>query len=178
VHNLDVANWFLGSHPVAAVGFGARARRRTGDQFGFFSIDYEYPDGVHIHSMCRQVTGCWNRVGERLVGEKGWTSCSGKIKATPEVKVPKVKTKGGPYMQEHYDLLESILKGQPLNEAQNVAEATMAAVMGRISAYTGQRVKWDEVMKSDLHLKPTPEDFETGNVVAPKDDVVAIPGKA
>ena len=176
VHNLDIANWFLGSHPVAAAGFGGRARRQTGDQFDFFSIDFEYPDGVHIQSMCRQVNGCWNRVGEHLVGEKGTTSCSGRINATPEVKMPKVKRTNA-YMQEHCDLLESIIKGQPLMEAQNVAESTMAAVMGRISAYTGQMVKWDDMMKSDFHLKPTPEDFETGKVVLPKEQP-AVPGKA
>ena len=177
VHNLDVANWFIGSHPISAVGFGGRARRKTADQYDFFSVDFEYPDGVHIHSMCRQVNGCWNRVNERLVGEKGWTSCSGKIKATPEVKVPKVK-RTDPYTQEHCDLLESILKGKPLMEAQNVAESTMTAVMGRISAYTGQMVKWDDMMKSDFQLKPSPQDFESGTVKAPPDDVVAIPGKA
>ena len=51
VHNIDVANWFIGAHPVAAVGIGGRARRMTGDQYDFFSVDYEYPDGVHLHSM-------------------------------------------------------------------------------------------------------------------------------
>ncbi|MEW6357885.1 MAG: Gfo/Idh/MocA family oxidoreductase [Planctomycetota bacterium] len=176
VHNIDVANWFLGSHPVSAVGFGGRARRRTGDQFDFFSIDFEYPNGVHIQSMCRQVDGCWNKVGEQLIGEKGTTSCGGKIDAVPEVKMPKVK-RADPYMQEHYDLLESIVKGRPLNEAQSVAEATMAAVMGRISAYTGQQVKWDDMMKSDFQLRPSPEDFEAGKVVLPKEEP-AVPGKA
>jgi len=176
VHNIDIANWFLGGHPLVAVGFGGRARRQTGDQFDFFSIDFEYPGGVHIQSMCRQVNGCWNRVGEHLVGEKGTTSCGGRIDATPKVKMPKLK-RSDPYMQEHYDLMESLLKGQPLMEAQNVAEATLAAVMGRISAYTGQKVTWDEMMKSDFHLKPTPEDFETGKVVLPREEP-PVPGKA
>jgi len=178
VHNIDVANWFIGAHPVAAVAFGGRARRRTGDQYDFFSVDFEYPDGVHVHSMCRQVSGCWNRVGENLVGEKGTTNCRGRVKTQAEVKIPKVAEHGGPYVQEHIDLLDSILKGKPLNEAQNVAESTMSAVMARISAYTGKRVTWDEMMKSDMVLKPAPEDFEAGKVTAPKDDVVPVPGKA
>ena len=58
VHNLDIANWFLAAHPVSAVGFGFRAQRVAGNMYDFFSVDFEYPQGVHIHSMCRQVDGC------------------------------------------------------------------------------------------------------------------------
>ncbi len=50
VHNLDVANWFFGQHPVKAVGFGSRLRRVTGDQYDNFSVDYTYENGMHIHS--------------------------------------------------------------------------------------------------------------------------------
>ena len=57
VHNLDVANWFFGAHPVKAVGFGSRLRRVTGDQYDNFSVDYTFEDGRHIHSMCRQING-------------------------------------------------------------------------------------------------------------------------
>ena len=64
VHNLDIANWYLDAHPVSAGGFGFRAQRVAGNMYDFFSIDLEYPGGVHIHSMCRQVHGCWNWVGE------------------------------------------------------------------------------------------------------------------
>jgi hypothetical protein len=47
-------------------------------------------------------------------------------------------------------------------------------------------VTWDEVITKpeanpeiyNLTLKPTAEDFESGKVVAPKDDVIAIPGTA
>jgi predicted dehydrogenase len=53
VHNIDVANWFCGGPPVSAVGFGGRARRAAGDMYDFFSVDYDYGQGVHIHSMCR-----------------------------------------------------------------------------------------------------------------------------
>ena len=47
VHNIDVANWFIGRPPKMALGFGGRARRKTGDQFDFFSIDYDYGDDRH-----------------------------------------------------------------------------------------------------------------------------------
>ncbi|NLK42300.1 MAG: hypothetical protein GX298_09645, partial [Planctomycetes bacterium] len=101
------------------------------------------------------------------------------------IQLPEFEEHGGPYVQEHIDLLDSILKGQPLNEAQIVAEATLSGIMGRISAYTGQMVRWRELVDEtvgspwyNLVLTPTAEDFEKGTVVAPPDDVVAIPGKA
>ena len=184
VHNIDIANWFIGHPPRAAAGFGGRARRKTGNQFDFFSIDFDYGDGCHIHSMCRQVDGCWGRVGEHFTFNRARA-------VQKDLQVPKFPEHGGAYVQEHIDLLDSIVKGQPLNEARNVAEATLAAVMGRIAAYTGQLVTWDELMKPevsrgrrkeksrwyDFTLKPTAEDFEAGAVVAPEDDVAPIPGR-
>ena len=40
-------------------------------------------------------------------------------------------------MQEHTDLIDSIRAGKPLNEGKQVAESTLTAIMGRMSAYTG-----------------------------------------
>jgi len=183
VHNLDVANWYIGHPPILAIGYGGRARRKTGDQFDFFSIEYDYEDDVHIHSMCRQVNGTYGRVSEHLFGTEGSTWGDGKMKSKKKIDAPDFPEQGGPYVQEHIDLLNSILKGEPLNEARNVAESTLTAIMGRISAYTGQAVRWSELTESkdsqwyNLTLKPTAEDFEKGTVKAPPDDVVPVPGK-
>jgi predicted dehydrogenase len=184
VHNLDVANWFIGHPPFLAIGYGGRARRKTGDQFDFFSIEYDYEDDVHIHSMCRQVNGTYGRVSEHFIGTKGSTWGDGKMKSKKTIEAPDFPEQGGPYVQEHIDLLNSILKGEPLNEAKNVAESTLTAIMGRISAYTGQAVRWSEITENkdsqwyNLTLKPTAGDFEKdGAVKAPPDDVISVPGK-
>jgi predicted dehydrogenase len=183
VHNLDVANWYIGHPPILAIGYGGRARRKTGDQFDFFSIEYDYEDDVHIHSMCRQVNGTYSRVSEHFIGTEGSTWGDGKMKSKKTIEAPDFPEQGGPYVQEHIDLLNSILKGEPLNEARNVAESTLTAIMGRISAYTGQAVRWSELTENkdsqwyNLTLKPTAEDFEKGTVKAPPDDVISVPGK-
>ena len=190
VHNLDVANWFIGHPPDNALGFGGRARRQTGDQFDFHSIDYDYGDGCHIHSMCRQVNGTdggvRGGVREFFAGTEGTTWGGDRLKPTKkkDIRIPDFPEHGGAYMQEHIDLLNSILKGEPLNEARNVAEATLTAIMGRIATYTGKLVRWSDLTEKkdspwyNLTLKPTAEDFEKGPVTAPPDDVVAIPGRA
>ena len=54
-----------------------------------------------------------------------------------------------PYLQEHTDLIESIRKGEPLNELKTVAESTLTAIMGRESAYTGKVVTWDDIAQRE-----------------------------
>ncbi|HIJ53577.1 MAG TPA: Gfo/Idh/MocA family oxidoreductase [Planctomycetes bacterium] len=184
VHNLDVANWFIGHPPDNALGFGGRARRKTGDQFDFHSIDLDYGDGCRIHSMCRQINGTDGRVSEFFAGTEGTTWGGGRLESKKNIDVPDFPEHGGPYVQEHVDLLNSILKGEPLNEARNVAEATLTAIMGRISTYTGKLIRWKDMMEKkdspwyNLTCKPSAKDFEEGDVKAPPDDVAAIPGRA
>jgi predicted dehydrogenase len=79
VHNIDVINWFLGKHPEKAIGYGGRARRVTGDQYDFFSVDFDYGNGVSSHSMCRQIDSCANGTGELVMGTKGYTNCQNTI---------------------------------------------------------------------------------------------------
>src|SRR5206468_10267769 len=73
VHNIDVINWVLGGPPVAAVGSGFKTRTDPNfhNIYDFFSIDFEYPNGVHVISMCRQINDCWGSVSEAVQGTKG-----------------------------------------------------------------------------------------------------------
>jgi len=184
IHNIDVANWFVGRPPVSAVGFGFRARRPAGDQYDFFSVDFDYGDGIHIHSMCRQIDGCWNWVGHDFVYEKGRTNGSDYPKPQKSPIPPDLPRAPSSNVQEQVDLLYHVLKGKPVNQLQALAESTATAIMGRISAYTGQMVTWDEIMVDpnknpalyNLQLKPTPEDFERGTVEIPQENVVPVPG--
>ena len=80
VHNIDVFLWMSGLKPVKATGFGARHRRVTGDQYDMFSVDFEMENGIHMHSMCRQINGCSNNVSEFIQGTKGSWSSEGVIK--------------------------------------------------------------------------------------------------
>lgn len=186
LHNLDIANWFIGRPPQSCVGFGARTRRQTGDQFDFFSVDYNYGDDIHIHSMCRQIKGTYTSVNEFFNGTEGDTYGGGKMQSSKlaSMTMPDFKTHDSGYVQEHIDLLESIVKGQPINETKNVTESTITGLMGRISAYTGQAVRFSDLTtKTDspwynLALSPSAADFETGNVTVPKEEVAPAPGEA
>ncbi len=160
VHNLDVVNWAMGAHPVRAMGMGGRQSRISpeyGCCFDHFAVDYEYANGAHMLSMCRQIPDCANRVAETIVGTKG--SCeldSGarryEITGGGAYRFSGAET--NPYVQEHTDLIASIRSGKPLNEVQAVAESTLTAIMGRLSAYTGKAVTWDEALQSSDSIVP------------------------
>ena len=188
VHNLDVITWFTGKHPVKAVAFGSRQRRVTGDQYDNFSVDFVYENGIHLHSMCRQIDGCVNNVSEFIIGTEGKTNCKDTIwdlKGTEkfaykypldEKGEPMKNVKVSPYVQEHIDLVTCIRQNIPINEAEQTAISNMTAIMGRVSAYTGKEVSWDEMMNSDMRLGPTT--YVMGPVGIVKTATVPVPGEA
>ena len=156
VHNIDVVNWAMGTHPVAAHGMGGR-QVRTGPEWGHifdhFSIDYEYPGNVHLHSQARQIQGCEGSVSEALVGDRG--QCQVDKYVITGAKAWKFDGKdNAPYVQEHTDFIASLRAGKPLNELKNVTESTLTAIMGRMSAYTGQPVTWEQALNSTDALMP------------------------
>lgn len=188
VHNIDVINWFTGKHPVKAVGFGSRQRRVTGDQYDNFSVDFVFENGMHNHSMCRQINGCVNNVSEFVMGTKGSSNCKSTIWDAAGAEIyaypypldangqPERNVTISPYVQEHIDLVTCIRQDIPVNEAEQIAISNMTAIMGRVSAYTGKEVTWDEMMNSDMKLGP--DVYVMGDVGIVPNATVPVPGEA
>jgi predicted dehydrogenase len=186
VHNIDLMNWFTGSHPVKATGFGSRLRRVTGDQYDNFSVDFIFENGMHFHSMCRQINGCSQNVSDRIQGTKGSTDCTSTIVDLAGNEIWKYEyppDKDGnpgksvsvePHFQEQITFVDAIRTGKVINEIENTAVATLVAIMGRVSAYTGKEVTYEEMMNSDMKLGP--ESLAFGPVNIPKE--VPIAGEA
>ena len=182
VHNLDVMNWAMGNHPVKCVGMGGRQVRTApiwGNIFDHFAVEYEYPGGIKTTSQCRQIDGCANNVSETIVGTKGIYDLADKTYVYRPRGGDSVRTRArdikerNPYEQEHIDLIDSIRSGKPLNELQTVAESTLTAIMGRMSAYTGKAVSWEEALNSKLDLTPKSLEFGPPFPCPP----VAVPGE-
>jgi predicted dehydrogenase len=174
VHNLDVVNWAMNAHPVRAMGMGGR-QVRTGPEWGHiydhFAIDYEYPSGVHMMSMCRQIPNCANSVSEALQGTRGRVQVNAYEIAGPAA-WKFSGTDSRPYIQEHTDLIASLRAGSPINELKSVAESTLTAIMGRMSAYTGKAVTWEQALASKEEWAPKQLTF--GSVPTPP---VPMPGQ-
>lgn len=176
VHNLDIMNWVLGSHPIKAVsGLGGR-QVRTGPEYGHifdhFAVEFEYPGGVSMFSQSRQINGCQNIVGEEIVGTEGKSNCKDRIVPLKGKSWRYREEDGNPYLLEHEHLIASIGLGSPLNEAKAIAESTMTGIMGREAVYSGQALTWDDAINATKRLGP--EVYEFGDYPTPP---VPMPGQ-
>jgi len=169
LHNIDVCNWFMGTHPIEVTASGGAAWRPREEEYGniydHIYADFVYPNGVHMNSHCRQFrTPAQQNVSERIVGTKGVID-SGDLRG--------VKPAVNPYEQEHADMVASILgKGPYINEAMEVTESTMTCIMGREAAYSGLKITWDMIMNSKEDLLPKNFDYKASVPVPP----LPVPG--
>jgi predicted dehydrogenase len=159
IHNLDVANWVKGAHPVKARGMGGRevlTDKRYGQIFDHHMVEFTYPDGSICFSQCRHQPGCWTEVNEHAIGTRGTSAVGSNLikPAVGEVWRYRSEKRVDPYQQEHDDLFAAIRNNTPYNEAFNGAHSTMTSILGRMSTYSGKDVTWDQGLKSELNYFP------------------------
>jgi len=176
VHNIDMICWAFGTHPESAYGIGGRqSRPEPGNIYDHFAVEYVFPGGARVASYCSHFPKSTNRIGERIVGTKGTSDLSHSIEGDSAWQF-KGRGKGrNPKIDEHMDCLRSITgKGEHWNQAREVAESSMTAVLGRMSTYTGRQIKWDwAVTQSKLRLGP-----ENRHAFGPYEPPpVAVPGQ-
>ena len=172
VHVIDMANWYLGSHPLKASGAGGRTswagtKSDTGDAWDHFAVTYWYPDGVHATFSSNQLTGRFSDLCVRCFGLKGCadTHYGGLVRITSDdsnrnwTGAEKDDTFTGGCITNIKDFVASIRTGKPINNAPAAVESGLTGMLGRMAAYTGSVVSWDEMMAStekwqaDLKLK-------------------------
>ncbi|MCH2136306.1 MAG: Gfo/Idh/MocA family oxidoreductase [Phycisphaerales bacterium] len=176
VHNVDVMNWAMGGHPEKVLGMGGRQSRidpKYGHIFDHFANDYTYSDGRQVMSMCRQAVGASGRVEEHIQGTKGRAiTRSGSARFEGGVDWQFDKENPNPYVVEHKDLHAS-MRGETdrLNEGHRIAESTLTAIMGRMSAYSGKELTWDQALNADLDM--TPPQYAFVDLAVPR---IARPG--
>jgi len=155
LHNIDVCNWVMGTHPERVSASGGAAWRPREEAFGniydHLAADFVYPNGVRMSSHCRQYPkGSYSNVSERVVGTKGASNCKDLAGEGMD-----------PYVQEHIEMLRSIRgEGPYVNHAMEVAESTMTCIMAREAAYSGLEITWDMIMASRQDLHPKELDLE------------------
>lgn len=178
IHNIDVANWVMQSHPVRVFATGGRESfpaHYRGNIYDHFGIDFEYPNGVHIFGFTRRQEATQARTVEEFTGTEGvvtfadWGS-NASIRGSNPWRYDSEDRSA--FVEEHADFIASIRSGEPLNEVDQVAESNLTAIMARESAYTGNEVTWDEIVSSvqDLSLSS----WELGPSPEPP---VAVPGQ-
>ena len=168
IHNIDVANWFIGDYPIYAQGMGGRQVRKGkdyGEIFDHHFVEFTYPSGAVISSQCRHIPGTMSRVDEVFQGTKGSIEIGkGEItdlEGRSQYKYPRLGQDPNPYQVEHNLLFKSIREGKVIADAENGAMSTLTAILGRMATYTGKKITLEQAMNSKLQLMPEEVTWDT-----------------
>ena len=151
IHVIDVANWILGARPLAARGTGGRkARVDVGDCWDHFVVTFTYPDNVKVDFCSGQFTKGYDDLCARVYGSEGTidTHYEGDVKITGDHAWAGGSTRGlyhSGTLNNARSFIQSIESGKPVNNGAEAAQSTQTCVLGRVAAYTGKDVTWDEV---------------------------------
>jgi predicted dehydrogenase len=172
VHSADKIAWVMHDEaPVSCVAVGGRViPAEGGNIYDHFEVNYIYPNGVRAFLANRQIEGCYNENSDYILGSEG--TCT--IGRGP---VPRIEGKTNwswsgqkydMYQREHDLLFASIRKAQPINDGKRMATSTLLAMMGRMAAYTGQQITWDQALNSQEKLFPDQLDWNGKMEVRPR----------
>jgi myo-inositol 2-dehydrogenase/D-chiro-inositol 1-dehydrogenase len=159
IHVLDVANWYLDTHPLKAVGTGGRkARTDVGDCWDHFIVIYWYPDGVKIDFSSGQFLQGFDDMCMRVYGTKGTVDShyGGPVKITGSSPwdggdTRNIYAEGA--ITNVKDFVKSIQTGKYLNNAQESVRSNLTSILGRMAAYSEKMVTWDEMMSANEKLE-------------------------
>ena len=161
IHVIDMANWYLGSHPLKANGAGGRTDwsgtpNDTGDVWDHFAVTFWYPGGVHASFSSNQLTNSFSDLCVRCFGVHGCadTHYGGLVRITSDQKdkvwmgADKDDTFRGGCVTNVVDFIASLRAGKPINNAAVAVESNLTGILGRMAAYQERTVTWDEMMAS------------------------------
>lgn len=181
IHELDTCLWLKGIHPVTAQGQGGRQFRldtQNGDVFDHHFVEFAFDDSTRMFAQTRQISGCWNQQATYAHGTDGYAD----IKRARIEGVAKWRFRApnpNPYQVELDVLMGAIRNDKPHNETEYGAISTMTAILGRMASYSGQMVRWEQAINSNVSLAPQRYAFDAiPPVVADENGYypVAMPG--
>ena len=174
-HSVDKMSWWLDDvMPIKAVATGSRVYPAEGNTFDNGFVAYEYAGGVRGFLACRSQSGCYNENADYVIGSEG-TCTIGRGRAPVIQGQNEWRFTGVPnnkYQTQHDELFAAIRSGRPINDGTRMANTTLMAILGRMAAYTGQEVTWEQALKSRQSLVPDNLDWTTKLEPVP----LAMPG--
>lgn len=151
IHSIDKASWVLGDAPPIRVwGMGGRQMcvdPEYGDQYDHHAVVYEYPRGVRVFGLTRDMPECYREVSDYVIGTKGRASLI-EQRIEGETNWKYEGPRADKYDVEHQVLFDAIRSGRPVNDGAFLCLSTLLAVAAQIVCYTGQAVTWDQVLRS------------------------------
>ena len=177
IHSVDKVAWAMHDQPpesCVAVG-GRSVPAHGGNIYDHFEVNYLYPNGVRAFVANRQMVGCHNENSDYILGTKG--RCT--IGKGP---IPRIEgetswafrgDKYNMYQREHDVLFSAVRRGEPFNDGHRMATSTMLGIMGRMAAYSGKQITWDEALNSQVQLFPDQLDWNMPSFARP----MPVPGR-
>jgi predicted dehydrogenase len=168
VHGIDTMGWATGDvRPERCWGVGGRQSRtdaKYGNIWDHFSVVYEYPNGVRGYHQCRHWPNTATRVKDYVLGSKGRVDVFGnRIEGATDWRFRGEKDVDyNMYQSEHDEMYAALRAGKPIHNAEQAANSTLLALMGRVAAYSGQVVTPETILESNLSL--VPETFAWGDL--------------
>jgi predicted dehydrogenase len=163
VHSVDKVGWvFRDVDPVSCVAVGGRqVPAHGGNIFDHFEVNYVFANGARAFVVHRQIENCYNENADYVLGTKGQLTIGrGTVpRITGETNWSFAGQRNDMYQAEHDALFAAIRKNQPINDGVWMAHSTMMGIMGRMAAYTGQQITWDQAMNSQESLVPAQIDW-------------------
>lgn len=186
IHNLDVINWIKNDYPKTAQGQGGCMLREKdfGEIYDHHFVEFTYGDGTVMLSQCRHQPDTWQAVSEYVHGTKGHADVSGSKIYDAEGKIiHNFADRGGDgHQQEHHDVIAELRGGRIAQEGEWGAKSTMTAIFGRMATYSGQMLKWDDCLNSQVVVSPVEKYSSFDDVPPTKPDAdgwyaLPTPGK-
>jgi hypothetical protein len=146
-----------------------------GNIYDHFGIVYEYENGTKGFHFSRQQKDCSNSYGVEMMGDNGHAVVDcirGRHTIRGEEDWRYRGESNDMYQQEHDELFASIRAGKPMNDGEWMAQSTMLGIMGRMVAYTGQTITYEEALNSQQVLAP--DDIDDNTQI--EDPAIAKPG--
>ena len=174
-HSVDKMSWWLNDEmPANAIAIGGQQNPRWGNTFDNAFVTYEYANGIRGYLASRSINGCFNENGDEVVGTKGIFRFQHRRPViTGETNWRYKGPTKSMYQVEHDALITSIRKGRAINDGARMAHTTLMGIMGRMAAYTGKKITWEQAMNSQQKLLPD----ELGLDSKIEDVPLAIPGR-
>jgi myo-inositol 2-dehydrogenase / D-chiro-inositol 1-dehydrogenase len=156
-HNLDVVNWFMGTHPVKVSGYGGRAIRKSpGNIMDNLGVTFEFADGTVFSYAAGQFQArFYQDISETFIGDKGAIRTHRKGyeyyktgNAAPEA-VQSASSKGDITQDAVNAFVDGARSGKLENAAFWAVESTLTAIMAREAIYAGKPMTW-----ADLKVDP------------------------
>jgi predicted dehydrogenase len=168
IHQIDEICWIKDAYPVSAHAIGGRAPNNTdcSQNLDVFTIEWTFADGTKALDVVRWLPHCYEEFATFIHGTKCAAQFSGPHhEGTVQIfndqrcersnlawRAP--KETATPWQAEWDNLLESIRKDRPHNEAKRAALSNMADLMGRAAAHMGRVITWAEMMASNFQFCP------------------------